>query len=170
MAMRKIFAALLLCALLSGCFDYKDLDKLCVVTGMAFDKGEDEKIKVALEVVERTTQPREKDLQTLVVEEEGKTISEAVKKLSKGLDFELYYGAMALAVIGEDVARQEVFEWLLENGEVRETVLIIYTDEAGKKLQSEEDGGIAAYKLRDILEASRKENPPLELYKAWGAT
>ncbi|MCL1807791.1 MAG: hypothetical protein FWG31_08825 [Oscillospiraceae bacterium] len=158
---------LLLCFLLSGCWDYKDLNKLSIVTGMAFDKDEHGNLKVLMEIVDRSSSPKKEGLRTRVVESTGRNMDEAAEKLSKGLDFELYFGAMAVVIFSKDAPAEELRKWLLENREVRETVYIIKSDDAGKLLQTEEDGGIASYKLRDILEAS-KEEKPLQLYLAEG--
>jgi spore germination protein KC len=163
--MRKLFALLLtLCLLLSGCWDYKDLNKLSVVSGIAFDNAADGGIKVTLEIVDRSSSPRSDGLRTRAVAESGRDAESAVEKLARGLDFELYYGAIAVAVFARDTPKAELKSWLLRKHEVRETVYVIYADDAGEMLQTEEDGGIAAYKLRDILNAS-KEARPLELYK-----
>jgi spore germination protein KC len=163
--MRKIIALLLpLCLLLSGCWDYKDLNKLSIVSGIAFDKAEDGGITVTLEIVDRSSSPRQDGLRTRAVEASGHDADSAVEKLAKGLDFELYFGVAAVAVFGKDTPREELKTWLLKNREVRETMYVIYADKAGEKLQTEEDGGIAAFKLRDILNAS-KEEKPLELYQ-----
>ncbi|MDR0326402.1 MAG: hypothetical protein LBI19_09945 [Oscillospiraceae bacterium] len=167
--MRKYLAALLaFCFLpLSGCWDYKDLNKLSIVTGMAFDSAEDGKVKVTLEIVDRSSSPKKEGLRTRAVEVTGRDADEAVRKAAKGLDFELYFGAMAVAVFGKDTPYGDLRGWLLKNREVRETVYIVFAEEAGAMLHTEEDDGIAAYKLRDILDAS-KDAKPLELYKAGG--
>ncbi|MDR0293185.1 MAG: hypothetical protein LBH95_03420 [Oscillospiraceae bacterium] len=165
----KLSAALILwlCVFCSGCWDYKDIDKLSVVTGIGFDRAEGGGIKVTLEIVDRSSSPKKEGLRTRAVSGAGRTAEDAVQKLARGLDFEMYYGAMAVAIFGKDTPREELREWLLNKREVRQTVYVLYEDEAGKLLQTEEDGGIAAYKLRDILDASKREKP-LELYRARG--
>jgi hypothetical protein len=98
------------------------------------------------------------------VDETGGSVDEAVRKLAKELDFELYYGAMAVAIFGSGEPDMEILSWLIKNHEVRETVYAVFDPKAGELLQTEEDGGIAAYKLRDILDANKDEKP-LELYR-----
>ena len=164
--MRKLITALLLfCFLLSGCWDYKDLDKLSIVTGMAFDKAEDGRLKVTLEIVDRSSSPKKEGLRSRIFQQEGRNVDEAAQKLSKGLDFELYYGALAVVIFGKETPRPELRQWLLDNREVRETVYVVYAEDAGELLLNKEEDILAAYKLRDILEASKDEKP-LELYKA----
>jgi spore germination protein KC len=157
----------LLCLLLSGCWDYKDLNKLSIVTGMAFDQAKDGKLKVTLEIVDRSSSPKKEGLRTRSVEVTEKNAKEAVQKAARGLDFELYYGALAVVIFGDGVKEGELLDWLHDNREVRETVYIVRAEKAGKKLQTEEDGGIAAYMLRDILDAS-EDAKPLELYRCRG--
>jgi spore germination protein KC len=158
---------LILCVLLSGCWDYKDLNKLSIVAGMAFDRDEYGNLKVLAEIIDRSSSPKKEGLRTRVVEATGRDMDEAEKALSKGLDFELYYGAMAVVIFSGDAPAEDLRKWLLNNREVRETVYIINSDDAGELLQTEEDGGIASYKLRDIMEASKDEKP-LQLYLAEG--
>ena len=167
--MRKFLTLVLpVCLLLSACWDYKDLNKLSVVTGMAFDTEADGRLRVTLEIVDRSASPEKEGLRTRSVEASGRDVEEAVGKAERGLEYKLYYGAMAVAVFGQDAPADKLQKWLLDNREARETVYVIHADEAWKKLQTEEDGGIASYKLRDILDAS-KEEKPLELYRAGGA-
>ena len=162
--MRRLIP-LLLCFVLSGCWDYKDLDKLSIVTGMAFDRAEAGRIKVTWEIVDRSSSPKKEGLRSRVFEQTGRDIDEAAQKLSKGLDFELYYGALAVVIFGQDTPRAELRQWLLDNREVRETVYVICAEEAGELLLNKEEDILAAYKLRDVLDASKDEKP-LELYKA----
>ncbi|MCL2002789.1 MAG: hypothetical protein FWG72_02155 [Oscillospiraceae bacterium] len=155
--------------LLSGCWDYKDLDKLSIVTGMAFEEGANGGVKVSLEIVDRSPSAEKEGLRTRVVEASGQDTDDAIGTLAKGLDFELYYGAMAVVIFGGNAPRPEIIGWLMNNREVRETVYVLFDDKAGAMLQTEEEDGIAAYKLRDILDASGEEKP-LELYKVEGET
>jgi len=161
---KTVLLLLSVCFLLSGCFDYKDLNKLSIITGIAFDKAEEGGVTVTLEIVDRSSSPKKDGLRTRTVAESGRDAEEAVKKLTRGLDFELYYGAMAVVIFGKDVPRKELETWVLSKREVRETAYIIYADDAGAKLHTDEEDGIAAYKLRDILDASKGERP-LELYQ-----
>jgi spore germination protein KC len=156
-----------LCIIFSGCLDYKDVNKLSIVAGMAFEK--EDGIKISIEIVDRSSSQRQEGLRTRVVETSGDNIDCAIKKLSKELDFELYYGAMAVVIFQDEKPCPELIEWLIENREVRETVYVIFNEEAAGLLHSEEDGGIASYKLRDILD-STKDAKPLELYKLEGDT
>jgi spore germination protein KC len=162
--MRRLLAVILpLCFLLCGCWDYKDLNKLSIVTGMAFgDEG-----KILLEIVDRTTGPKKDGLRTRVVEATGRDTQDAIDKLSKGLDFALYYGAMAVVIFDRDEPCPDVLDWLIKNREVRETVYVLFGD-SGLLQTEEEENGIAAYTLRDIIDASEDEKP-LELYKMVGA-
>jgi spore germination protein KC len=162
-----LIVTVLVFPLLAGCLDYKDLNKLSIVAGMAFEGGGDEDVKIAIEIVDRSSAQRQDGLRTRVVHTSGKTVDSAVKKISKGLDFELYYGAMAVIIFKSDEPCPEIFDWLIKNHEVRETVYVIFSHKGGELLESEEDGGIASYKLRDILDASEDEKP-LELYKLEG--
>jgi spore germination protein KC len=166
--MKRKLIWVLLPLLLTGCWDYKDINKLSIVTGMAFEDADSGEILISLEIVDRSSGPNDEGLRTRVVKTEGENVDDAIGKLSKGLDFELYYGAMAVVIFSGDEPRPEILEWLLKNREVRETVYVLFEEKAGELLQSEEDGGIAAYKLRDILDAS-EESSPLELYKVEGA-
>jgi spore germination protein KC len=154
--------------ILSGCWDYKDLNKLSIVAGMGFDDAGGGEIKVTIEIIDRSSAPKKNGLRTRSVEIAEKSIGNAVEKISKGLDFELYYGAMAVAVIGDGAPVKTVETWLRDERDVRETVYIVRAENASELLQTEEDGGIASYTIRDIIDAS-EDDKPLELYKTGGA-
>ncbi len=159
MMIRRVYALLLFIPLLSGCWDYKDLDRLSVVTGMAVDPAGGGRLKVTLEV----TFSSGKEISNRAVAAEGATTDAAVREAKKQLEYELYYGNMGIVVFGKSLDIEASAEWLKSVQEIRETLYIAASEEpAGELLQSED--GVAAFRLRNILDASETVKP-VELYR-----
>lgn len=164
MGKRLLVCLFLICVMMSGCWDYKDLDKLSIVSGIAFDKAEDGQIKVTLEIIDRASQVKKEGLRSRSITVTARSADDAMREIAHQLDFELYFGNMAIALFGEDTPHKSLIEWLHGNREVRETVYLAAAKEAGELLDTK-DGGVSAFALRDLLDAS-DELKPAELYRA----
>ncbi|MDR1669065.1 MAG: hypothetical protein LBR76_03830 [Oscillospiraceae bacterium] len=154
---RKVFAVLLLLPLLGGCWDYKDLDRLSIVTGMAVDSAPGGRVLVTLETVSSS----EGTVKARLVRGEGRTAEAAVREAKKQLERELYFGNMSIVVFGESVGIHAPVEWLKSVRGIRETVYIAAASACAGELFDTEEG---AFQLRDMLDASETVKPA-ELYR-----
>ena len=106
----KIFLILFLCFLTSGCWNYNELDDFAIVTGMGIDEHEDG-YKVSLVISNsQSTQgsSREGEAQTTVFTGTGNNITEAISSIDMKTPRNLYLGHMAVVVIDENVARDDI--------------------------------------------------------------
>jgi len=118
----KIITMLFLCFLTSGCWNYNELNDFAIATGMGIDKHENG-YKVSLVISNsQSTQgsSREGEAQTTVFTGTGKSITEALNKIDTKTPRNLYLGHLAVVVIDEEVARDDidvVLESLVRNPE-----------------------------------------------------
>ncbi len=156
---RKSFAVVLTLVFLSGCWDYKDLDRLSIVTGMAFDRGEGGTVNVTLQVTDNSVSDENAAIGTRTLTASGKTVEFAVREAKKQLEHEIYYGNMVIAVFGRSFPVEEAVTWLKGVRGIRETLYLAVSEEAVFL-----DEGFAAFRMRDILDASETVKP-VELYR-----
>ena len=179
----RLIAVLLLCPLLfSGCYDYRRMDKLNIIAGIALDKSEEEPggYKLTIEVVNTAhISGEDNGSSSLYVETYGPSISEAILNSKKRLYSKLYFGGMRTIIISEEIARDDgmfaVIDNFLRDKEVRETVNIVISKEktAGELLMVKGlDVKNVSYEIAEIVEQERKidyTSKQMSLYKMYNA-
>lgn len=106
----KLFLILFLCFLTSGCWNYNELNDFAIATGMGIDKHENG-YKVSLVISNsQSTQgsSREGEAQTTVFTGTGKSITEALGNIDEKTPRNLYLGHLAVVVVGEEIARDDI--------------------------------------------------------------
>lgn len=117
--------------LLSGCWNYREIDLLGIVIGMAVDEGENQKYRITVEIVSPAegegASPTSK-----FVESEGDTLFDAARNMIQYFPKRLYFAHMDVVVISESVARQGVLElvdWVNRDAEPRRSVNVLISKE-----------------------------------------
>ena len=106
--MKKILIILII-LLLSGCYNYKELNKLAIVSSISIDK-KDDKYLVGAQVMNIKTKDESESSKVIVYEETGKTIEEALRKMSNKSNKMLYGGHLSKLVISEEVAKDGIID------------------------------------------------------------
>ena len=161
--------------LLSGCWDYRGLNEISLVSGIAIDKDPlTDQYLVSCEIIDLTQSLQEKGPTGKVIECRGSTIFEAVRNAKKRLVNKLYFGNVQILVISEQVAKEDnlgdTIDWFLRDGEFRETVYVVVSQEKKASdlfLASGADQSVAAFKLSSIVSKDAEftsTTAPLELY------
>ena len=164
--MKKKIAVLLLAAvqlfLLSGCWNYVELDEQINVSGIALDVGrEGKRLHLSVEIV--TVGKGEKSqFESHVMEAEGNTAFEAIRQLMGISTKKLYFGHCKLIVIGESLARSGIRELLdlpLRNHELRTTMNIVVARGCSGRdilLTKGLTTTIVSYRICDLLKTCEK--------------
>lgn len=112
--MRKIIIVLIPILLLTGCYDYRELSDLAIITAISIDKVDDN-LKIAIQVVnpkkeQDTTSTNEPDFVTYT--SSAKTVQEALRKVVNDSPAKLYGSHMEILIISEKVAENHLNEIL----------------------------------------------------------
>ncbi|MCL1885116.1 MAG: endospore germination permease [Defluviitaleaceae bacterium] len=128
--------------ILSGCWDKVEIENRAFVVAMAVDKGENYTVSLSIPVFDEEDDDESGHIQSA----EGRTITEALRKLDERNDRELYFGQTKLVVLGTE---------LLEDSELLQGAINTLDNklEATRRIQV-----LAAKNPEKILEA----NPPGE--------
>ncbi|TLS50474.1 Ger(x)C family spore germination protein [Paenibacillus antri] len=159
-------AALGALALLTGCWDRRELNELSIVAGMGLD-AKDERVQVSVQIVNPSEVAAKNGggkfsppVTTLKVTE--KTTVEALRKLTVVSPRRIYTSHLRILVIGEQLARQgviKVMDGISRNHEIRsDFYLIVAKDATAEKVLEvlTPIEKIPANKLFDTLEISDK--------------
>ena len=104
--MKKIFLILFI-FLLSGCYNYKELNKIGIVSSISIDK-KNNMYKVGAQVLNVKNKEDTDSSKVIIYEEEGKTIEEALRKMTTKSNKKLYGGHLGKLVISEEVAKESI--------------------------------------------------------------
>lgn len=143
MKWRQVLSILLICCLLTGCWDRKELSQTSIITGIAIDKGEKGKYRVSVEVLNSTelnTQTAQGVAPDVVFTFEGNTIAELLHKMNIGASLRFTYSHMRLLAISEEVVNETLLDFLdffERNREIRSdfNIVLIKGNHAGDILK-----------------------------------
>ena len=106
--MKKIIIIILI-FLLSGCYNYKELNKIAVVSSLSIDI-EDNEYLLGAQVMNITGEKDKESSKVIVYEEKGKSIEEALRKITTKSNKKLYGGHLGKLVLSEDVAKKSIID------------------------------------------------------------
>lgn len=122
-------------AILAGCWNYREVEKLTIVAGLAIDKIENEKYQITAEIVEigggKEVQPISK-----IITMEGSTIFDAVRNEISLAGKKLYWSHTKVVILSKEIAREgiiRVIDWINRDSETRSNVLIFVSKEKTAK-------------------------------------
>lgn len=117
--------------ILSGCWDHRELSEITVVVGMAVDKGDDEKYTLTVEAInakELSDKTASGFAPSVIFTLKGETLAELTQKMNVGISKNLIYSHMKVLVIGEEVLREgmlDFLDFLERNREIRDDFNIV---------------------------------------------
>ncbi len=115
---------------LCGCGNYAELNKLSIVTAVAFDKKESnyELSFLIANAPKAETSSKEGESKITVYKGSGKTIPEAVQTIDQISPKKLYFGHINVVIISEEIAKEGFFktaDWLLRNPQTRKKFYLL---------------------------------------------
>lgn len=158
--------------IISGCWNYREVDKLSIVTGVAIDKSTDNKYKVTVELAQ-TSGGKETKTKPKLVTMEGKTLFDAVRNGISVSGEKLYWSHSKVIIISKEVAGEgisKILDWYTRDSETREDVYILISEEATAKEILETGSGseeILSMMLGEVLnnENNLSEAPKTDILK-----
>lgn len=137
-----VLAILFLSAILGGCYDYKEVNHLSMVSGIAIDYSEIlNEYSVVIQTLHFSGSATNTDASPLSVEGKGTTIYQAVDEAEKKIGKTLFISQANVIIIGENAAKNGIFpiiDWLLRNEDPSYYIyLLVASDEAGKILMQD---------------------------------
>ena len=159
---KRILAGLLAVALaltLGGCWNYRSLDQMNIVVGVAVDYNEENKLfELSYETADLTGAQKRASITGKIITSQGKTIFDAVRNTKRKEEDRLFFGNSNLLVISHQVVQKmgimPVIEWFLRDGECRETMNVAISQEGSARalLETTQDtSGIISRSLYDII-------------------
>jgi len=140
----------------TGCWNYREVDKLAIVAGVAVDKGKDGNYEITAEIV-NTTGGRETKTTSRTVSIEGKTMFDAVRNFISLSGKKLYWSHTKVLILSKEIASEginKVIDWYNRDSETRENVRILVSKGTTAKEILQNKGNsedIQSFIFEDIL-------------------
>lgn len=127
---KKIILLLSLIFLLSGCWDKRELNELAIMMALGIDKSDDG-YKVTAQVAvpaELSSKGGPGHSQIVLFQSTGKTVEDALRKLTKEVPRIIYLGHLQMLIFGESLAKEGIgkaLDFMSRNWEVRADYYVV---------------------------------------------
>lgn len=156
----------------SSCWNYREIDKMAIVAGVAVDKEDDGNLSITVETIEFTGE-KENVTTSKSVTIEGKNIFDAARNAISITGNRLYWSHAKIVIISERMAEEgiiKILDWFNRDSETRgdTCVLISKANTAREILHSCAKGnGIKSFELKQMLdnEKSLSKAPKVEMWE-----
>jgi germination protein, Ger(x)C family len=141
----------------AGCWNYREIEQLGVVTGVAIDKHDDKYI-ISIEMLKSSIRQKQSEIESLYYSGEGLTIFDAIRKLITKTGKKLFWSHCLAIIFSEEIAKEGIIpdiDWFIRDSEPRRTawVLISKDIDAGDilKLSSQNVNRIVSMDINDLM-------------------
>lgn len=147
---------------LCGCWNYREIDTMAIVAGMAIDKDiKTNKYIVTTEIITTQTQGVASNISSELYSSEGDSIFSAVRNTIEKTGLRLFWSDAKVVIISESVAKEgviPVIDWTNRDSEVRSDMwmLIAKGGSAAQILKTKvKVNGVTSFHLDDTMKSER---------------
>lgn len=161
--------------ILSGCWNYREIDRVAIIAGLAIDKDETvNKYKITAEVYGTDIgKGSEGSIKSELYESEGASIFDAVRNLINVSGRRAYWAHCKVVIINAAIAEKDIspmLDWLYRDAELRRDVKILLSEKGKAEDILKTNSALentASYHLYAMMEAQSGVNkfPNIELWE-----
>jgi len=152
--MKKILILLSIIFLMSGCYDYVEIDDLVIVTGILIDYN-DNQYEVTSEVIEN-----EKESKVKVFTTKCTTIDECIYKISKLSNKDIFISHLKTLILTESTITSNIdfYDYFLREPKSKMNFNVYYVSDEFKKdiLNVYKKDSSTAFYIKDLMEFNNK--------------
>ncbi len=158
----------------TGCWDYREINKLSVVLGMAIDKTEDGKYSITVEIVDAEADSgKESSTKSRLFVVTGETVFDTLRNAIKINSPKLYFGHLEIVIIGREVDNESIIQLLdllVRDVEPRLNIdLLISRENTAKEILTSKSvsSEINSFDISDMLENQKDlgKTIPVQVYQ-----
>ena len=126
---RLLILIILFLTLTTGCYDYKEIEKLAIISAIGIDYEED-KYQVTFEILNDKIDKKSAKITSYTKTASGKTLAEAINNASDKLTHQANYSHIKLMVISENIVKKQfsnIMDYFLRSTYFRENFYVIST-------------------------------------------
>lgn len=129
--MKKILVVISMVLLLSGCYDYRELNDMSIVTGIGIDY-KDNKYIVSLEVTKSVKDGSSNETETVVYNGENKILADAFLEAKNSSDKYVYMEHVNVLLISKELSKNgigDVIDYIVRETSINSNYYIVIVDE-----------------------------------------
>ena len=151
--MKKIIILVGIILLLSGCYDYKELNDMSIVSAIGIDYV-DNKYQVSFEVTESSKDGSSTEIQTKLVTGSHSNISDAFNEAMNKTDKEVYLEHVELLVVSKSLAEyglNDCLDYIIRDTKINNNYFVVVSDNPKEILTSHEENKSMSQIMVDIV-------------------
>lgn len=136
--MKKIILLICCVFLLSGCYDYKELNDMSIVSGIGIDY-KDGKYAVSLEITKSTKDGTSAEIETYLVTGEADNIADAFTTAKNRSDKLVYMEHVEVLILSKELCEKginEVIDYIIRDTTINNNYFIVVTDKPSELLKT----------------------------------
>lgn len=165
--MNKFFCLLLTIILttffLTGCWNYREVDRLALMAGLAVDKSSSGNgYELTAEVIDITSSDKSPTFNSTRIQSYGLTIFDAIRNTINVSAKALYWSHATTVIVSKEVAKDgisPVLDWIIRDSEPRLSIYILVSKEntakeilSAKSLSTE----IRSFEIKDMIVSNKR--------------
>lgn len=151
--MKKIIVLVGIILLLSGCYDYKELNDMSIVSAIGIDYVDNE-YQVTFEVTKSSKDGSSTEVQTKLVTSNHSNISDAFNEAMNKTDKEVYLEHVELLVVSKSLAEyglNDCLDYIIRDTTINSNYFVVVSDNPKEILTSHEENNSRSQIIVDIV-------------------
>lgn len=151
--MKKILILLSIIFLLSGCYDYTEIDDISIVSGIILDYM-DNKYELTIELLNN-----EKESKTVVYKTSCKEIETCILEISNESNKEIFISHQKALILTDRTVNKDVdfYDYFLRNSKSKMNYYVYYISDEYKDLLFKDNKDNVSFYLKDIIDYNTKD-------------
>ena len=158
--------------MLTGCWNYREVESLSIVAGTAIDKGENARYRLTVEIV-KLSGGKDVKPESKLISSEGETVFDCARNAIALSGKKLYWSHNKFLIISKEVAQMgvlDMIDWFSRDAETRENIYImVSTENTAEEIFKGEEAtqAIKSFDLDDMLknEKNLSKAPQTEVWE-----
>ncbi len=141
---------------LSGCWNYREIEEMSIVAGLAIDRSQDNQYLMTVEIAE-TQGGQEAKTISKTISGSGDTLFETIRNLISLSGKRLYWAHTKILILSQDISKDDIIkilDWLNRDAETRADIYILVSREKTAKELLENRGAtneVVSFQLEDVM-------------------
>lgn len=158
---------------LTGCWNYKEVEQLAIVAGVAIDKNGEDKVLITTEIVSVQQEQKQSILKPEYIQAVGYTFFDAARAMIGVQGKRIYWSHAKVVIISEAIAKKgisRVLDFIDRDAEVREDIWVLLSrEESAREIFNSKPvfENLASFEIDDTMRAQKSISryPSIELYE-----
>ena len=130
--MKKVLFLIIL-VLISGCYNYKELNEIAIVSAIGIDI-KDNKYIITAQII--NTKDKDK-VDTIIYKDNGNNINEALNNISKNISKQIFLNSIEVIIISKNIDIYNILDLFSNNEIIKFLIFILSTPFLLQKLEAD---------------------------------